>query len=53
MLAQVLLEELGRQEFELAMADEDYPWFENFLMSQMIRMPVKVLPRGLVREAIE
>ncbi len=46
MLAQVLLEELGRQDFELALADEDYPWFENFLMSQMIRMPVKVLLRG-------
>jgi cytochrome P450 len=42
MLAQVLLEELGKQDFELALVDEDYPWFENFLMSQMIRMPVAV-----------
>lgn len=46
MLAQVLLDELGRQDFELALVYEDYPWFENFLMSQMIRMPVKVLLRG-------
>lgn len=45
MLAQVLLEELGKQEFELVLVDGDYPWFENLLMSQMIRMPLKLLPR--------
>jgi len=45
MLARVLVEELGKQDFELALVDEDDPWFENLLMSQMIRMPVRLQPR--------
>ncbi|WP_341197179.1 cytochrome P450 [Hyphomonas chukchiensis] len=42
MLVRVLLEELGAQDIRLALADDDYPWIGNHLMSQMRHMPLKV-----------
>ncbi|KDA04104.1 cytochrome P450 [Hyphomonas oceanitis] len=42
MLVRVLLEELHAQDIRLTLADDNYPWIDNHLMSQMRHMPLNV-----------